>query len=216
VTPYYADDLVTIYHGDSRIVMAEVHESAHVMLTDPPFGTEYHSNRPRNPGNERSIAGDRGTFLRDMALSWWDDRPALVFGSRKAPPPYGVRQVLIWDQGDALGMGDLSIPWKPSWQEVYVIGGPWQGRRDCGSVVKSAPVGPTGRLHPNEKPVDLLVSLLGKCIDGTVLDPFMGSGSTLEAAKRVGRKAIGIEVDETYCEKAALRCSQDVLGLASA
>jgi hypothetical protein len=146
VTPYYADDLVTIYHGD----------------------------------------------------------------------PYGVRQVLIWDQGDALGMGDLSIPWKPSWQEVYVIGGPWQGRRDCGSVVKSAPVGPTGRLHPNEKPVALLVSLLGKCIDGTVLDPFMGSGSTLEAAKRVGRKAIGIEVDETYCEKAALRCSQDVLGLASA
>lgn len=213
MTPYYQDDLVTIYHGDARELMGVVEADAQVMLTDPPFGIEYHSNRPRNPGNARKINGDRGVFLRDMALSWWDDRPALVFGSRKAPAPYGVRQVLIWDQGDALGMGDLSIPWKPSWQEVYVTGGPWLGRRDCGSVLHYPPVQSMGRDHPNEKPVDLLVALLSKCIPGTVLDPFIGSGSSLQAAKRVGRKAIGIEIEERYCEIAARRCSQEVLGL---
>lgn len=214
MTPYYADDLVTIYHGDARRLVGDVVDKASVMLTDPPYGSEYATNRPRKPGNRREIAGNRGTYLRDMALSWWDDRPALVFGSRKSSPPYGVRQVLIWDQGGALGMGDLSIPWKPTWQEIYVIGGPWEGRRDCGSVLQFPPVQSSGRAHPNEKPVDLLVALLAKCIAGTVLDPFMGSGSTLVAAKRVGRRSIGIEVDEVYCEKAANRCRQEVLGLA--
>lgn len=199
-TPYYQDDLVTLYHGDARLLMPDIaakRADPMVMLTDPPYGFEYKSNRPRNAGNERSIAGDRGTFLRDAALSWWDDRPALVFGSRKSPEPYGVRQVLVWDQGDALGMGD-----------------PWDGRRDTGSVIRCSPVQSMGRLHPNEKPVDLLRTLLGKCIDGTVVDPFAGSGSTLVAAKSLNRHAIGIEVDEAYCAKAADRLRQDVLGLA--
>ena len=210
-TPYYDDGQVVIYHGDVRHIFADVFGHAAVLVSDPPFGIDYTSNRPRLAGNRRSIAGDRGTFLRDFVLSWWEDRPALLFGSAKAPKPYGVRQTLIWDQGDALGMGDLSIPWKPSWQEIYVLGGPWAGRRDSGAVVRCPPVQSTGRAHPNEKPVDLLRSLLMKCVPGTVIDPFAGSGSTLRAAKDLGRRAIGIEIDEAYCEVAARRLGQGVL-----
>lgn len=209
--PYYESGGVTIYHGDCRRLFGDVFEAAAVLLTDPPFGIEYHSNQRRREGNARSIKGDRGTFLRDFVLSWWEDRPALVFGSPKAPKPYGVRQVLIWDQGGALGMGDLSIPWKPSWQEIYVLGGPWAGYRDCGSVIQCPPVQSSGRLHPNEKPVTLLKALLSKCIEGTVIDPFMGSGASLRAAKDLGRKAIGIEIEERYCELAANRLQQETL-----
>jgi hypothetical protein len=211
VKPYYDEDGITIYCADVRECFAGVMAAATVMVTDPPFGFEYESNRPRVKGNAASIKGDRGTFLRDFVLSYWDDRPSLVFGSHKATRPYGVRQTLIWDQGDALGMGDLTIPWKHSWQEVYVIGGPWQGSRDCGGVLRCPPVQSMGRRHPNEKPVDLIVALLGKCVGGAVIDPFCGSGATLEAAKREGRPAIGIDVEERYCEVSAVRCSQRVL-----
>jgi DNA modification methylase len=68
------------------------------------------------------------------------------------------------------------------------------------------------RLHPNEKPLDLMARLI-QPTTGTILDPFMGSGTTLRAAKDLGRKAIGIEIEERYCEIAAERLAQEVLPL---
>ena len=74
---------------------------------------------------------------------------------------------------------------------------------------------PNERIHPNEKPIDLPLHfiLLTTEIGGMVLDPFMGSGTTLRAAKDLGRKAIGIEIEEKYCEIAAKRMQQEVLQL---
>jgi len=207
---FYDEGGITIYHGDACAFPAwrDV-----VLVTDPPFGIDYRSGRPRREGNARSIVGDEGTSVRDAVLAAHEGAPALVFGSPRAPEPVGVRARLVWDQDGALGMGDLSLPWKPSWQFIYVIGGPWAGRRDCGSVLRYPPVQSVGRAHPHEKPVGLIHLLLDKCPPLAVLDPFMGSGTTLVAAKAAGRRAIGIEKSERYCELAANRLAQEVLPL---
>ena len=123
--------------------------------------------------------------------------------------------LLVWDTLGALGMGDLSIPWKPSHQEIYVIGRGFSGRRTS-DVLSFHPTQSTalrGKVHPHEKPVALMKELAGKCPEGTILDPFMGSGTTLRAAKDLNRKAIGIELEERYCEIAAKRMSQLAMSL---
>lgn len=206
MTPYYSDDFVTLYHGDARDQPLE----GEVMLTDPPYGIDYRTGRPRLAGNAREIEGDKSTAVRDEVLAAWDG-PALVFGTWKTPAPSTTNAALIWDQDGALGMGDLSIPWKPSFSLIYVIGREWQGSRDEGSVLRFPPVQSVGRFHPHQKPLPLLTHLLVKCRPGVVVDPFAGSGSTLVAAKQLGRRSIGFEVDERHCETAARRCSQDVL-----
>ncbi len=212
--PYYEDEAVTIYHGDCRAIMAEM-PPVELMLTDPPYGIGYDSGW-RVAGVtpwKGQVANDGDVSARDFALSFHAGA-ALIFGSRKAPLPPGCRQVLIWDKGPALGMGALDIPWKPSYEEIYVIGKGWTGKRDEGAVLYCPPVqsmAKNGRVHPNEKPIPLLGRLLAKSPAGAVLDPFMGSGTTLRAAKDLGRKAIGIELEEKYCEIAAKRMAQEVL-----
>jgi DNA modification methylase len=216
VTPYYQDDLVTIYHGDCR-EWSEL--PGDVLVTDPPYGYAHASNREDSAWRDEVIAGDESTDSRDVILARWSPRPAIVFGSWKAPVPTGTKAVLVWDKGLAAGMGDLSMPWKPNWESIYIIGSGFTGRRDSGvltgrgyNVVTWAS---RGRKHPTEKPVGLMRDLIGKSPSGTIFDPFMGSGSTLVAAKESGRRAIGIEIEERYCEIAAQRCSQEVLGLSA-
>lgn len=209
MTPYYDDGQVTIYHGDCLAIMPFI--EADVMVTDPPFGIGYESGQFGTLA--RSIEGDEDTAVRDAALELWGERPALMFGSWRAPRPAATRMVLIWDTLGALGMGDLSIPWKPSHQEIYVIGRGFKGRRTS-NVLSYPPVqsmAKNGRLHPHEKPVPLLRDLIGKCPEGVVIDPFMGSGSTVRAAVDLGRRAVGIEVEERYCEAAVERLRQGVL-----
>lgn len=221
--PYYEDRLVTIFHGDARDLAVDdvdpcsTHDG-NCLLFDPPYGIAYDTGRPRLGGNARSIANDSDTAVRDSVLAWWGNRgPALVFGSWRVEKPAGTKGVLIWDKGGALGMGDLSIPWKFDHEEIYVLGRGFVGKRDSGSVLRHPPEQSMGRFHPHQKPVGLLSMLLAKLPHhGTVVDPCMGCGSTLVAAKGRGRRAIGIEVDERYCEIAATRLAQEVLDLGGA
>jgi hypothetical protein len=216
-TPYFSDDRVTLYHGKAEETLEWL--TADVLIFDPPYGIDYQSgSRRENPA--ASILNDKDTRVREGALMRWGGRPALVFGSWKIPRPQNVKALLIWDTLGALGMGDLSIPWKPSHQEIYVLGdGEWRGRRDT-DVLSFAPVQSTaknGRLHPHEKPVRLMAELIAKTL-GTVADPTAGSGSTLVSASLLGRKAIGVELDEAYCEMIAKRLQQqtfDLEGIAS-
>ena len=217
--PFYTDDRVTIYHADCRDVLPLV--EADVMVTDPPYGYGYTAHATRNGKrrhgfdaswvNER-IAGDDDTSARDDALLHWSPRPALVFGTYRRPAPAGTRMALVWDKGDSAGRGDLSIPWKPNWELVYVLGQGFAGPRTSGVLrYWVASKQSMGRVHPTEKPVDLMRDLIAKCPPGVIVDPFAGSGSTLRAAKDLGRRAIGIEVDERYCRVAADRMRQEVL-----
>lgn len=218
MSPYYDDGSVQIWHGSCLEFTGWL--ATDVLVTDPPYGIEHASRRvyreTANPAHwvhgGRTIAGDEDTELRDQALEMWGSRPALVFGSWRRPKPAGTHTVLVWDKGGNAGMGNLSVPWKPNWDEIYVIGQGFSGPRTTSvlsgySMLSRASV---GRSHPHEKPVRLLRDLLSKC-PGVIADPFMGSGSTLRAAKDLGRRAIGVETDERYCEVAATRLAQGVL-----
>lgn len=212
MSPYYEDDLVTLYHGDCREITEWL--AADVLVTDPPYGMAYESNRNRDKRNAkvgRSVEGDASTADRDAALGLWGDRPALVFGKWTCPRPVATRARLIWDKR-VQGTGDLSIPWGPADEEIYVLGTGFVGKR--GGNVLSAQMLMSNDAnrpdHPTPKPVGLMESLIAKTV-GVVADPFAGSGSTLVAAKQLGRRAIGVELEERYCEIAARRLAQDTL-----
>ena len=206
---YYRDEHVTLYHGNCLVETDWL--EADVLVTDPPYGIDYKSGRPRQTV-AASIEGDADTSLRDAVVEAFG-KSALVFGTWRIPRPAGTHTRLIWDTKGALGMGNLAVPWKPSDQEVYVIGYDFEGIRDS-NVITCAPVqslGYNGRLHPHQKPVALMERLIDKCKGRTIADPFAGSGSTLVAAKKLGRKAIGVEFDERYCEDIARRLDQGAL-----
>ncbi len=204
-TPYYEGDGVTLYLGDCLEVTEWL--AADVLVTDPPYGVDYRSgwdNRFRHV----PIANDHALDARDKALVAWGDHPGLVFGSWKMPRPTATRMVLTWDKG-TVGMGDLSLPWFPCTEDIYVLGSGWVGTRS------SAVLRHVGRNehHPTEKPIPLLHALLAKAPPGVIADPFAGSGSTLVAARNLGRQAIGVEIEERYCEIIARRLDQAVLPL---
>lgn len=198
--PYYSQDGISIYHGNC--LELDFWLSADCLLTDPPYGMDYCSG-----WSGSSVEADGDTSARDRALELWGDKPALVFGRWSAPRPRGTRVRLVWDKGDWPGMGDLKLPWGPSDEEVYVLGHGFVGAR-MGTVMRCTRMGAALQSHPTEKPVELLERLVSNLPAGVIADPFMGSGSTLDAARRMGRSAIGVEVNEKYCENAANRLSQ--------
>lgn len=135
-----------------------------------------------------------------------------------------MKNLLIWDKGPDLGMG-VSNPWGLSHEEVYVLGnwpkpepGGWARLGGKPSRVPSvirvdkynnmATARPD---HPTPKPIPLMESLVEKCPPGVIADPFAGSGATLEAARNLGRKSIGVELEEKYCEIIAKRLDQQVI-----
>jgi DNA modification methylase len=232
VTPYYQDDAVTIYHGDCREVLPTLaRQSVELLLTDPPYEVNYTSSR----GSMGGIAGDDGSLdvpaivlqaLRVLKLN----RHFYVFG------PFDLTGItrrktveLIWDKG-SMTAGDLSTAWGTSHERItfgtwhpapsQAASGGLAARLRRGSVI-SVPRNNNGngaRDHPTEKPPMLMRILIeASSLHGeTVLDPFMGSGATLVAAQLEGRKAIGIEIEERFCELAARRVGQGVLDLGGA
>jgi DNA modification methylase len=226
MTPYYADDLVTLYHGDCREVLPSLPRPlAHAVVTDPPFFMPAVQYAGRDTSWQRSWA--------DVSIlgTWWDvtvaaispmiqpDGHLLVFCDDSSYPvfypPIYTRWpnigCLIWDKGRP-GMGTA---WRQSMELIIAARGRcahWSGGAR-GNVLRFAPVHPSQRLHAVDKPEALLRALIEPCTPpgGLVLDPFAGGGSTLAAARALGRRAIGIELDEKCCEQAARRLSQGVL-----
>lgn len=218
--PYYQDESVTLYHGDCLTIDAWL--EADVLVTDPPYGMALRSSRNGAFG-DCDIAGDETTAVRDAALEAWGDRPALTFGRWSVTRPTATRMLLTWEKGEHVGMGDLAIPWKPNTEEIYVLGSSsgFTGHRGSSVLRHLAIAGTVGqaakgtRHHPTEKPIGLMVELIAKTT-GVVADPFAGSGTTLLAARSICRKAIGVELEERYCEVIAKRLAQGVMDFGDA
>jgi len=202
--PFYNADGITIYNADFRELWPF---EADVIVTDPPYGMDYRSKR------SQTVAGDQDTALRDWLLEAWGDRPSLTFGTWKAGRPQ-ARALLVWDKGKDPGVGDCSLPWGPNHEEIYVRGKGWTTpSKRQGSVLHFDRLRGKARPdHPTPKPVELMRHLLERCpASWVILDPCMGSGATLVAAQQLGRRAIGIEVEERYCQLAVEQLSQRAL-----
>lgn len=217
-TPYYQDDLVTLHHGDCREMTDWL--SADVLVTDPPYGRAWKQGElDKRPNGHGGIANDLSTTVRDDALSLWGDRPALAFGDLMLAPPLGTRQVLIYKKQPNAGTRGAMGGWRRDAEAIYLIG-PWtSGLGGESSIIATGsrsagnPSSVQSRYgHPHAKPVDVMETLLGHT-SGVVADPFAGSGSTLVAARNLGRRAIGVELRESYCEAIARRLDQGVLDL---
>jgi hypothetical protein len=218
-TPYYSDDLVTLYHGDCREVSAWL--EADVLVTDPPYGVRWEAKfgDNRGPRDKRSrttdvIANDATTAARDEALAMWGTRPAIVFGSWRMPRPERLHALLIWHKEGAYSALSTG-PFFTNHEEVYALGPSWpKPIKPLRSVItttehRSQHTAQVG--HPTPKPLGLMERLIEACPEGVIADPFVGSGSTLLAAKGLGRRAVGVELEERYCELAASRLAQDTL-----
>ena len=220
---YYSDNYIKLYLGDCREQLAWL--DCDVLVTDPPYGIEWTHNSldwdksKRNDATARhkqlggDIANDHDTSARDNVLTLWgDSRAAVVFGTWRKDRPANTQHRLIWQK---LGRypGVSPYPWYPNDEEIYLLGKGWVGKPTPTVISTEEHRGIHARTigHPTPKPVGLMETLINKCPAGSIADPFAGSGSTLIAARNSKRMAIGIEIDESYCELIARRLSQDVL-----
>jgi site-specific DNA-methyltransferase (adenine-specific) len=237
--PYYQDPAVTIYHGDALDVIAELTEPIDAVVTDPPYASGTRTEAAKSSSGAMLRAGrfaDRPLDLDQMTtvgFVWlmravargvyplladggsllafidWRQWPNLVGALETAN--FRVQGMVVWDKGHfGLGNGFRS-------QHELVChaskGVPVIHDKGIGNVLRFPRVEPVD--HPSPKPEGLMQKLVkAVCVpDGVVLDPFMGSGTTLRAAKNVGRRAIGIESDRAYCDIAVARLRQDVFDL---
>jgi hypothetical protein len=221
--PYYADDLVTLYHGDCREVTEWL--GADVLVTDPPYGRAWRSGsgmtnsygRGRGSIAHGGITGDDDTSMRDGVLAKWGTGHAMIFGDPLIARPAGTVQVLGYEKPIDAGIKGARAGFRRDLEEIYLVGS-WSaavGGRSSILRTNGLVAGPRGigtrNGHPHAKPVDLMETLIAACPPGIIADPFSGAGSTLVAARNLGRKAIGVEIDERYCEMAARRLSQQVM-----
>lgn len=216
---YYEDDFVTLYHGDCLTAHLEW-LAADVLVTDPPYGRSWKQGdtgkgRGWTTNPHQGIAGDDSTLTRDTAMELWGDRPGIVFGDLLIPAPRKTRQVLVWSKGPNAGYMGTFAGFRRDVEGIYITG-PWSGGLDGESSVLTS-LGPSGGNltrptgHPHTKPMDVMEKLVNHCPAGVIAEPFAGSGATLVAAKNLGRRVIGVELEEKYCEVIAKRLSQEVL-----
>jgi site-specific DNA-methyltransferase (adenine-specific) len=207
VKAYYDDGSVVIYHGDCRDVLPSV--SAGVLVTDPPYGISYRTSSSRSvmatAHDWPVVVGDDEPFdpTHLVALSL----PTILWGANNYASSLPDSQTwLVWYKrmpGVSNDSADCEIAWTNVGGPARVFHHPWMG------MLRASEKGEA--YHPTQKPVGLMAWCLSMCPPGTVLDPYMGSGSTLVAAKALGRKSIGIEIEEAYCEIAVKRLAQETL-----
>lgn len=198
IAPYYNEDGITIYNADCRDVLPQL-EPVDLVLTDPPYGL-------------KSVMKGGGWAKRMKYItdgSAWDESPAdsamidkisrlpshvVIWGGNFfAMPP--ARGWFVWNKrGEGFSMAQAELAWTNLDAPVRVF---------SDFAINPSPV------HPTQKPLSLMKWCIKQAGDvQTILDPFMGSGTTLVAAKSLGLRAIGVEVEEKYCQIAVERLRQ--------
>jgi len=208
VKPYYEHAGVTIFRGDCREVLPTLPQ-VDLVLTDPPYGigrdgavatTSSHGGRKAHAFMGWDSAPPSAEDLRLVLKS---GRAAVLWGGNyfadKLPP---TQRWLVWDKGQRIAQSDGELAWTSEPGALRI------------KTLNRVELLLDGTSHPTQKPLALMrwcLSLFPNAL--TVLDPYCGVGSALVAAKRDGRRAIGIEIEERYCEIAAKRLAQEILAL---
>ena len=226
VSPYYQDSHVTLYHGDCREVLPHL-EMSDCLITDPPFGIGFeYENGKELHNNSDDYYGwlcellqlaetklNAGAFMAVWQAQLYFKHFWQVFGDdihiycaaknfvqlRKTAINYGYDPVVM-----KYKCGEHLKPIKPKRNLDFFVS-------NTAAIVSN-----TKRIekaHPCPRPLDVVLEIMKNFSIGTVLDPFAGSGTTLLAARQLNRKAIGIELEEKYCEVIANRMRQEVLSL---
>lgn len=229
-SPYYQDGHVTLYHGDCLEITEWL--KADVLVTDPPYGIGWRqgsNNASRRGGTSTrcsrphdGIPNDTDTTTRDEALCrWGTERPAIAFGSFRSVAPSGVTQTLVWKKAVDSGVVGSVTGYRTDTELIYLINQHIRRPPSRSSVLESRcglrnyNTIQGGEGHPHAKHVAILEQLI-EWTEGVVADPFAGSGTTLVAARNLGRTAIGVELEERYCELIAKRLDQMCLDFGGA
>jgi site-specific DNA-methyltransferase (adenine-specific) len=229
MTPYFERAGIVIYHGDCREVLPTLDPATvNLVLTDPPYGialdTKNASRQRGRPVGAKRGAGTGWAKANDYPAVYGDDKPfepshllrfgrLVLFGANwyaDSLPPSG--SWLVWDKTAGLTSkrelgfndnADAELIWTNLGGPVRLVRHQWIG------LMKATERG-EGRLHPTQKPVALMRWLIERYSrpGDLILDPYAGSGSTLVAAQDTGRRCIGIEISEAYCDRAARRLDQ--------
>lgn len=207
--PYFKDSHCEIYHGDNRIILPELNQ-ADLILTDPPYGI----GRDRSK-NETSRHGGRKAYDKQLWDKTTPEKESFILMFEKStyqiiwggnyftphlPPSMGW---LVWDKDQRIANSDVELAFTSFDCALRVF--------NCNRNI----ICREGAFHSTQKPL----KLISWCIEQadkqasiqTIIDPFMGSGTTLVAAKLLGRKCVGIELEEKYCEIAVKRLAQAYL-----
>lgn len=223
--PYYADEWVSLYHGDCREVLPAL-SNITALVSDPPYGiklaTNYGARKrgalARSNDHGVGIVGDGEPFDPAHLLGY---PKVVLFGANHYADRLPASQTwLVWDKLAGLtskrevgfnDQADVELAWVSSGGPARLFSHRWMG------LLKDSERD-EARLHPTQKPVVLMrwVLLATTTAADLICDPYAGSGSTLRAAKDLCRKAVGVEIEERYCEIAARRLSQDVLDFGEA
>ncbi len=213
--PYFDDGTITIYHGDCAVIAPQL-GTFDLLCTDPPYGI----------GEARGKNKSRSKLARskDYGVDAWDDVPPTadlidalrsharwqcIFGGNYfVLPPSSCW--LVWDKENGENdFADCELAWTNYTRAVRRKRHMWHGmlRKDNEE-----------REHPTQKPLAVMSWAISLCPERptTVIDPFMGSGTTLRACKDLGIRCVGVEREEKYCEIAARRLSQQTLALGGA
>lgn len=218
--PYYEHSGIRIFHGDCREILLEINIVPGAIITDPPYGIDINPGLKAMPHQGHlehpRIVGDDEPFDPRHLLSY--KCPMILWGGNNfAPRLPDSNAWVVWDKRDGREpdafFGDAELAWTNLTGGVRIVRFPWASASQRNT---------DGHWHGTQKPV----AVMRWCIDrigwitgpaklrewsGPILDPYAGSGTTLCAAKLLNRPAVGIEIEEKYCEMAAKRLSQEVL-----